>query len=117
MTYFTTRYKNFIAGKVKTVNVNNTKVIKSSDNNIHEIQLHGNIIAIVSHDSIQFTDAGWPTRTTTDRLCDIFHALGLPYSVCRRQHQLWVLNNVTQLYAPMEYGQLYTIGKGADIMI
>ena len=42
--------------------------VEITDNGHVLLKLHGNTIAGIDHDGTWITDAGWPTRTTFERL-------------------------------------------------
>ena len=55
----------------------NTEVF-TNDNNASLVYLHGNLIAIITDNSITMFDGGWQTNTTKSRLNAILSECGLP---------------------------------------
>lgn len=53
-----------------------SKRIDNTETDGVSLRLHGNTIAEWRPDGLWITDAGWPTRTTHDRLKGLFTAIG-----------------------------------------
>lgn len=73
------------------------KRIDNTETDGVSLRLHGNTIAEWRPDGLWITDAGWPTRTTHDRLNGVFHAAGSASFVRTNRGSQW-------LYVPAENG-------------
>lgn len=75
------------------------KRIDNTDTDGVSLRLHGNTIAEWRPDGLWVTDAGWPTRTTRDRLNGLFRSVSKASVI----GFVWVSKEVQYLTAPDVY--------------
>jgi len=69
----------------------NTEVF-TNDNNASLVYLHGNLIAIITDNSITMFDGGWQTNTTKSRLNAILSEHGIDGEYIYQKAGTWYLN-------------------------
>ena len=57
-----------------------------NSNNLRQLRLHNNVIAVLSNDGLVISDGGWQSRTTKERLN------GLPNVFIHQKDWQWYLN-------------------------
>lgn len=98
---------------------NNTYVVKTMDiggKDVIGIQLHNTVIAaVMSNGTYQFTDGGWPTMTTRDRLGKAFKIFGIDaqVSTCRKIQSVSMFNrNEKSEDNPRGFVHSFDFGEG-----
>jgi hypothetical protein len=78
------------------------------------IRHHDNVIAVIGHDRISLSNAGWDSRTTSDRLNRICADNEMPFSVSCRMGDTLIYRRVHQtrdLIASFAYNRWYSFSR------